>query len=51
MFPGGHFFVDSARKSVLEHVAEDLERSLLGTSPEGGVLAGMLSIDGDDRSP
>jgi medium-chain acyl-[acyl-carrier-protein] hydrolase len=51
MFPGGHFFVDSARKSVLEHVAEDLERSLLGTSPESGVLAGMLSIDGDDRGP
>lgn len=34
MFPGGHFFVDSARASVLKHVAEDLERSLLGTCLE-----------------
>jgi surfactin synthase thioesterase subunit len=30
MFPGGHFFIDSARKSVLKFVVEDLERSLRG---------------------
>jgi len=30
MFPGGHFFVDSARDSVLRFVAADLERSLRG---------------------
>lgn len=35
MFPGGHFFVDSARESVLRYVLEDLERSLRGNSWAG----------------
>lgn len=28
MFPGGHFFVDSARREVLAHVAADLDHSI-----------------------
>ena len=30
MFPGGHFFIDSAREALLESVGEDLEHSLRG---------------------
>jgi medium-chain acyl-[acyl-carrier-protein] hydrolase len=31
MFPGGHFFIDSARDALIRHVTEELERSLRGT--------------------
>lgn len=40
MFPGGHFFVDSARESVLTLVAADLERSLHGNLCESSVRIG-----------
>ena len=35
MFPGDHSFIDSARESVLQSVALDLERSLLESSLKG----------------
>jgi len=34
MLPGGHFFVDSTRDSVLRFIAADLERSLRGNLSE-----------------
>jgi len=40
MFPGGHFFIDSARESVLRLVAADLDRSLHGISRESSARVG-----------
>ncbi|MGH9463237.1 MAG: thioesterase II family protein [Vicinamibacteria bacterium] len=42
MFPGGHFFVDSARESLLKFVAADLEHSLRGSFSESNVRVGTL---------
>lgn len=40
MFPGSHFFVDTARESVLKFVARDLERSFGGNLSEGSSRVG-----------
>lgn len=47
MFPGGHFFVDSARESVIKVVAAGLERSLRGNAAESSIENNV----GSDRRP